>query len=218
LFRRADEKRAQEAIIQEAYRADGLVPASIESGARVPRRITPRPKEHLREDIVSIARRRGLALHYVPSMRNGKGWPYEDRGNAILSTLPLSDLAAIELLIDRQRRVAISATVQGVDAQSRPWRLRLVTVHLDAFVGAKRLWIFATGWRGRQAATVLDALDRTEPAVVGADLNTWLGVAGKAPTGGSRLPCLRRTPLPPEARPMHTAAWATCSSDCRPAG
>ena len=102
------------------------------------------------------------------------GWPYEDRGNAILSTLPLSDLTAIELPIDRQRRVAISATVQGIDAaRSRPWRLRLVTVHLDAFVGARRLWLFATGWRGGQARTVIEALDQTEPAVIGADLNTW---------------------------------------------
>jgi endonuclease/exonuclease/phosphatase family metal-dependent hydrolase len=114
-------------------------------------------------------------LYYVPSMRNGRGAPYEDRGNAILSTLPLSDLTAIELPIDRQRRVAISATVQGVDGRGRSWRLRLVTVHLDALVGAKRLWICGTGWRGDQARAVTGQLEESEPAVVGADLNTWLG-------------------------------------------
>jgi endonuclease/exonuclease/phosphatase family metal-dependent hydrolase len=162
-------------LIEEAYRAGGLVPVALEAGVRVPRGITPRPREHVRADIVSIARRRGLALYYVPSMRNGHGPPYEDRGNAILSTLPLGDLTAIELPIDRQRRVAISATVRGLDEQNRPWRLRLVTVHLDAFVGAKRLWIFATAWRGHQARTVLATLNESEPTVVGADLNTWLG-------------------------------------------
>ena len=35
----------------------------------------------------------------------------EDRGNAILSTLPLSDLTAIELPLESQRRVALQATV-----------------------------------------------------------------------------------------------------------
>jgi endonuclease/exonuclease/phosphatase family metal-dependent hydrolase len=162
-------------LIEEAYRAGGQIPVSFDAGVRVPRRIAPHPKEHPRTDIVNIARRRGLALYYVPSMRNGKGSPKEDRGNAILSTLRLSDLTAIELPMDRQRRVAISATVQGFDNQSGPWRLRLVTVHLDALVGAKRLWILATGWRDRQARTVLDALDLTDSALVSADLNTWIG-------------------------------------------
>jgi endonuclease/exonuclease/phosphatase family metal-dependent hydrolase len=161
-------------LLEEAYRAGGGIPVSFESGVRVPRRIAPHPKEHTRQDIVSLARRRGLALYYVPSMRNGQGPPYEDRGNAILSTLPLSELTAIELPIDRQRRVAIGATVHGVDARSRPWRLHLVTAHLDALVGARRLWIFATGWRGQQARLVVEALDRHAPTVVGADLNTWL--------------------------------------------
>jgi endonuclease/exonuclease/phosphatase family metal-dependent hydrolase len=161
-------------LLEEAHRGSGLVPASVDAGTRVPRRIAPQPNDRARRDIVTIARRHGLALYYVPSMRNGRGAPYEDRGNAILSTLPLSDLTAIELPLDRQRRVAISATVRGVDAQSRAWRLRLVTVHLDALVGASRLWIFATGWRGRQARTVTEAFDWHSPAVVGADLNTWL--------------------------------------------
>jgi endonuclease/exonuclease/phosphatase family metal-dependent hydrolase len=163
-------------LIEEAHRAGGLVPASIDTRTRVPRRISPHRTDRERQDIVGIARRRGLALYYVPTMRNGRDAPYEDRGNAILSTLPLHDLTAIELPIDRQRRVAISATVQGVDAQSRAWRLRVVTLHLDALVSARRLWIFATGWRGDQARTVIDSLDHAEPAiVVGADLNTWLG-------------------------------------------
>ena len=60
-------------LIEEAYRAGGLVPKSIEPGTRVPRRISPRPRNHPRDDIVSIARRRGLSLYYVPSMRNGHG-------------------------------------------------------------------------------------------------------------------------------------------------
>jgi endonuclease/exonuclease/phosphatase family metal-dependent hydrolase len=188
-------------LIEEAYRSGDLIPASVAAGVRVPRRITPQPHGRLRQDIVDLARRRGLALYYVPSMRNGSGKPYEDRGNAILSTLPLSDLTAIELPMQRQRRVAITATVQGLDADSRPWRLRLATVHLDAFAGARRLWIFATGWRGRQARTIIDALDHAEPAVIGADLNTWLG--GRAESAYRRF--VRASPA------MHNP-WTTAAA------
>ena len=56
-------------------------------------------------DIVRISRDLGLSLIYVPSMRNGASVadPAEDRGSAILSTLPLSEPIAIELPGERQR-------------------------------------------------------------------------------------------------------------------
>jgi len=98
----------------------------------------------------------------------------EDRGNAILSTMALEDVTAIELPFTRQRRVAIAASVQVHDADGGTQRLRVTDVHLDALAGASRLWIFASGWRGRQARAVRDALPANVPALLGGDLNTWL--------------------------------------------
>ena len=50
-----------------------------------------------------------LNLRYVPSMRNGAG--PSDRGNAILSELPLADARAFELPLVLQRRVPLVATL-----------------------------------------------------------------------------------------------------------
>ncbi|MEN3339278.1 MAG: hypothetical protein V7647_2954, partial [Acidobacteriota bacterium] len=66
------------------------------------------------EQIEPVAAALGLSLYYVPSMRNGGAAPHEDRGNAILSSLPLTDLAAYELPFERQRRVALGATIAGI--------------------------------------------------------------------------------------------------------
>ena len=85
------------------------------------------------------ARELGLSLIYVPSMRNGKSAddPPEDRGNAILSTLPLSDPIAVELPGERQRRVVIIAKAASVS---------VAVIHLDASGGWKRLRVFWTPW------------------------------------------------------------------------
>jgi endonuclease/exonuclease/phosphatase family metal-dependent hydrolase len=165
-------------LLQEVHRTSARIPAAPE-GVRVPRRIEPRPATHGREDIVAIARRLDLSLYYVPSMRNGKETPFEDRGNAILSTLPLDDFTAIELPMARQRRVAISARIRGVvvaaddPAPTQALALQVNVVHLDALAGPKRLWIFATGWRSHQARAFLDHLDPRVPSVLAGDLNTW---------------------------------------------
>jgi endonuclease/exonuclease/phosphatase family metal-dependent hydrolase len=160
-------------LVQEAHRSGGDVPP-VAPGVGVPRRIAPRDAVRAREDIVSIARRRGLALYYAPSMRNGDEPPFEDRGNAILSTFPLEDLAAVELPFTRQRRVAIGARIQGRTRDGRPWSMQVASVHLDTLAGANRLWIFAAGWRGAQAKTALAGLGERDPSVVSGDLNTWL--------------------------------------------
>ena len=160
-------------LLEEAHRAGNGVPASPR-GVRVPRRIGADPAGRSRDDILSVARTLNLALYYVPSMRNGAGPPFEDRGNAILSTFALDDLLAIELPFGRQRRVSMGATIGGVDRAGRAWRLRLVTAHLDALASARRLWIFATCFRTMQARALLDALDHAGASVLGADLNTWL--------------------------------------------
>jgi hypothetical protein len=58
-------------------------------------------------------------------MRNGG--VDEDRGNAILATLPLRDVAAIELPLVRERRVAVAASAgrapQRVPPRPAPLRL-----------------------------------------------------------------------------------------------
>jgi endonuclease/exonuclease/phosphatase family metal-dependent hydrolase len=158
-------------LLQEAHRAGGGM-RELPRDVRAPGRIAPRTSGRTREDILSVANRLDAALYYVPSMRNGAEPPFEDRGNAILSTLPLEDLLAIELPFTRQRRIAIGAMIRG-GAGAAAWRLRVVALHLDALAGASRLWIFASGWRATQAKTALAALDQREPSVLGGDLNTW---------------------------------------------
>src|SRR5947209_8913771 len=71
-------------LVQEAYRDGELVPP-IGDIAPAPGRIAPSPPSGIRRSIVDTAERHGLSLFYVPSMRNGRGEPPEDRGNAILS-------------------------------------------------------------------------------------------------------------------------------------
>jgi endonuclease/exonuclease/phosphatase family metal-dependent hydrolase len=163
-------------LLQEAYRSGPWVPHEERSGARVPRPIRPRMAGRERIDIVNLSSALGLSLYYAPSMRNG--WPHqtdEDRGNAILSTLPLSDPAAIELPFVRQRRVALSATVHGHRPAGEPWTLRVTNTHFDNLGSVRRFWIFSTGSRLRQARGLLEALGTGQPSVLGGDLNTWFG-------------------------------------------
>lgn len=163
-------------LVQEAYRAGHDVPEAI-AGVDVPGRIAPGDAEGKRIDVRAAARAAGLHVFYVPLMRNGAepGTQAEDRGNAILSTLPLTDLTAIELPYARQRRVAAAATIAGIDEAGALWRLRVVSAHLDATAGAESLWLFSSGLRERQAAHLLAALGDGMPTIVGADLNTWAG-------------------------------------------
>jgi endonuclease/exonuclease/phosphatase family metal-dependent hydrolase len=165
-------------LVQEALRAGPSVPALVPAVAPVPGRIAPRPPAGRRShDIVAEAGALELWLYYAPSMRNGRS-KAEDRGNAILSTLPLSDFEAIELPFEGQRRVAVAATVAGRRADGSPWRLRVTSAHLDSRSGPRRLWwLFAPAGRSRQARGLIEALPADTPAVLGGDLNTWLGVS-----------------------------------------
>jgi endonuclease/exonuclease/phosphatase family metal-dependent hydrolase len=165
-------------LLQEALRRGPAVPAidGVQSGARRLVR-SDRPVE-----IDAFAREAGLSLFYVPSMRNGfvgEG-AAEDRGNAILSTLPLTDLRAIELPFERQRRVAAAATiVVPVDTPSGPLDvpIAVASVHLDPFVSGRRLWLAGVaGARQRQARAVADAIPSSGPLLIGGDFNTWLGL------------------------------------------
>lgn len=145
-------------------------------GAVIPRRIASRYGRPPRRDIVEIAGSLGFHIVYVPSMRNGGAGRYgaaEDRGNAILSTLPLSKPTAIELPFEAQRRVAVAATLAGETSRREAWQLRLVNVHLDHRSRVSRAMASFGAARLRQARALLRALPLDSPIVLGGDLNTW---------------------------------------------
>jgi endonuclease/exonuclease/phosphatase family metal-dependent hydrolase len=142
------------------------------------------------QDIPSIVSRLGWHLAYLPGRRNRlhpDGAAGADRGVAILSSLPLTDLEAIELPIERQRRVALSGVVHGTRTNGQGWQLRVVSVHLENRSGARRLWTRAGASRTRQTKALIEALalsptaaPTSVPALVGGDFNVWLGPGEEA--------------------------------------
>lgn len=166
-------------LLQEAYRRAADVPARPPDGSQGPVAILEAPPGGTRRSVTEIAHARGLALAYAPSMRNaGLIDPVpdrEDRGNAILSTLPLTDLVAIELPFERQRRVVIAATAHGVSTDGAGWELAIASAHLDTSGALTRGGPFAA--HRRQAAAIVSALaSQTLPTLLGGDFNSWLGV------------------------------------------
>jgi endonuclease/exonuclease/phosphatase family metal-dependent hydrolase len=190
-------------LVQEAFRADTTL-APPRSRSAVPRGVVRHPPGGARRSsILETAEAASLQLFYVPSMRNGVG--QEDRGNAILSTLPLRDLKAVELPFEAQRRVAASARIDGFSTRREPWTLRLVNVHLDTRSAGGRFWASAGPGRLRQARSLLEAVHIDGPTVLGGDLNTWsLGPMERA------LPFLReRFPQTPRVQtgPTFRTSW-----------
>ena len=136
----------------------------------------------------------------------------EDRGTAILSTISLADLQVIELPFERQRRVALAATVAGGTPFGALWQLRLAAAQMDTSLALTRGGPFVA--RRRQAEALVEALEigpdpirpgapppgsDSIPMVVGGDFNTWLGYKEPA------LEVLRRAfPETPRARKVST--------------
>lgn len=149
-------------LLQEAYRAK-TVPDQCPAGSGRARALgLPRSPES--EDIVGLARRLGMHYVYAPSMRNGVDCavePREDRGNAILSTLALSDVTVIELPFAQQRRVALAARVQNGDRA-----LGVVSTHFDTLRGHKDM--------AQAIAQTIGLLGWTEPLVIAGDFNSAL--------------------------------------------
>jgi endonuclease/exonuclease/phosphatase family metal-dependent hydrolase len=158
-------------LLQEVYRRGDKIPVPLPEGAKAARAAHHGSPDRPAGEIGAAAAALGLALFYAPSMRNGANIP-EDRGNAILSTLPLDDYAGIELPLERQRRVAVAATVNA-KVDETPVRLRVVSAHLSNFVG-HHLWIFS-GWGRARQARALAAVLTERPIVMGGDFNTWFG-------------------------------------------
>jgi len=154
-------------LLQEAYRTDESVPAR--STGRGGRRLVTRARPQ--EDVVDTACRLGLSLRYAPSMRNGA--ERSDRGNAILSSLPLERTVAIELPLMLQRRVAVRAEVV-VGEQ----RLVVMSAHLDPRGPPGHKWLGAAG-RAVQTEYLLQRLE-AETMLLGADLNLGRGRAERA--------------------------------------
>jgi hypothetical protein len=143
-------------LIQEAHRRSEAIPDVPES-FKFPPRIEPESPPDGWPDIVELARECGLALFYVPSARNGPqtiAAEREDKGNAILSTLSLKDLIAIELPFEAGRKVAVAATIAGASGT----RLRVASVHLDVASTLYRTLTTANTARLRQATGLIEAL------------------------------------------------------------
>jgi endonuclease/exonuclease/phosphatase family metal-dependent hydrolase len=165
-------------LLQETYRSGPDVPARPPEGSHGPMTVFERP-EGERRSVLDLAGDYQLAAVYVPSMRNaGMIDPKPaatDRGNAILSTVTLTEPMAIELPFERQRRVAVAATAQSTTRAGVPWQLRLVNVHLDTSLALTRGGP-ATA-RQRQAAALVEALGPlNEPTILAGDFNSWMGL------------------------------------------
>jgi len=159
-------------LLQETFRSGDEVPDAA-AGAAFANHLG---RSDPRREVDDVARALGFAVYYVPSMRNGgPGQHREDRGNAVLSSIPLHDLAAIELPFEHQRRVAVAATISGVTSRGDSWALRVASVHLDNLVGARYGWIATEYGRARQARGLREALAGEKPLVLAGDFNTWFG-------------------------------------------
>jgi endonuclease/exonuclease/phosphatase family metal-dependent hydrolase len=168
-------------LLQEVYRGGPEVPTLLGRTAAFASKLRGLRQDGRRDEVEAIASALRMAAYYVPSMRNGGPLlSDEDRGNAILSTLPLSDLQAIELPFERQRRVAVGATLQGTGADGTPWQLRVVSAHLDNMSGARRLWVGSELGRVRQTRGLVRQFSDEKAMVLGGDFNTWFGFSDQA--------------------------------------
>jgi endonuclease/exonuclease/phosphatase family metal-dependent hydrolase len=160
-------------LLQEAYRGGSGVPSL--AGVRWASAEQPPGDGHPRVEVTAAAERLGLSAIYIPSMRNGRpGATSEDRGNAILSSVKLSDVTAIELPLERQRRVAIAATVmvKGREGSTQP--VRLICTHFTNMV-MHHMWLLSESGRLRQARALAQTLPADGSLIVGGDLNSWFG-------------------------------------------
>jgi endonuclease/exonuclease/phosphatase family metal-dependent hydrolase len=150
-------------LAQEAFRSDPTVPA-VSQGGQAGRVLVAGLGPQ--EDVVETARALGLSLRYAPSMRNSLD--RSDRGNAILSSLPLEHAQAIELPLVLQRRVAVSARVSLAGTG-----LRVVSAHLDPRGPPGHRWLGVSG-RAVQTRHLLSSVT-DDTVLLGADLNLGRG-------------------------------------------
>ena len=166
-------------LLQEVWRQSDDLPR-VEGGDNIPWTLGPDlPDGAL--DFVETAERCGLAYLYVPSSRNGPDddrRPGEDRGNAILTTLPFNAPIAFDLPHEGGRKVAVAITSNGPDGE----RVRFVSSHLDVASTLLRTLITGNQTRARQVLGLIDGIadaeddgPLTQVTLVGGDFNTWAG-------------------------------------------
>jgi endonuclease/exonuclease/phosphatase family metal-dependent hydrolase len=126
-------------------------------------------------------------------MRNGQ--VREDRGNSILSTAALSKAQAVELPLERQRRVVVAANILVQDA-GRTTPVQFVSAHFTNLVG-HHFWLLSEPARVRQAR-VLGRFVQGGPTILGGDLNSWFGYHDAA---YRELAHVLRSPRPADGRP-----------------
>jgi endonuclease/exonuclease/phosphatase family metal-dependent hydrolase len=161
-------------LVQELFRRGREIP-SFGTGSRSAHAI--RARDARAPDVNDHARTLGLSLLYVPSMRNGAELR-EDRGNAVLSTEPLSGALAVELPLERQRRVAVGASIDVVH-EGRRATLRVLNAHLEPLSSPRSLWFFRDP-RRRQMNALLSLINASRfeddvawaATVLGGDFNT----------------------------------------------
>jgi endonuclease/exonuclease/phosphatase family metal-dependent hydrolase len=166
-------------LLQEVFRGSDAVPP-LAAGMLYPGLIEEIPPAGERTDIEDwVARHPDLALFYAPSMRNGEatmGGAREDRGSAIVATLPLLAPTAYEMPVQRQRRVVPVALVAARLSDGAEWRMQVASVHLENNpAGAKN----PERARYEQIEWLLDALPDEDNAVLGGDMNTWMRGPGE---------------------------------------
>ncbi len=179
-------------LVQELFRRGNDVPkyaGDVRSAYAIKARDPDAP------DAAAYASSLGLSILYVPSMRNGPELQ-EDRGNGIVSSEPLLDPTALELPFERQRRVALGASID-VRAAGGIKRLNLVDVHLEPLSSPSSLWIFRNP-RRRQIGAVIDYLGSARIAGRGAAAGTVLGGDFNTIQGG-----------PDEDAYIRARAWST---------
>jgi endonuclease/exonuclease/phosphatase family metal-dependent hydrolase len=163
-------------LLQEAFRAGPPVPVTILSDVPTGSYLRFTPPSGERIDVVKTARQHGLSLFYVPLMRNGRPEEShipEDRGNAVLSTIPLSSFTVVELPHVRQRRLAIGAILSGETTAGLPWTIRVVSVHLENRAKWSEAFHSFGSARLRQVKALVEAYATVTPTIVGGDFNTW---------------------------------------------
>jgi endonuclease/exonuclease/phosphatase family metal-dependent hydrolase len=161
-------------LLQETIREGESVPDRVPKGSGTGRGVFPSPRRGPRLDIVRVADSLRLHLFYGPAMRSGKGRNpsglAEDRGNAMLSTLPLGRLVMVELPFGGARRVAQFAGVSGRTRSGRAWSLQVGNLHFDVGpIGPSAL----SAIRARQARAIAQIADSAGAVVVGGDLNAF---------------------------------------------
>ena len=161
-------------LLQEVYRAGSDVPGGHTDAVAWASAEQPARPSGGREDILHSAARLGLSALYVPSMRNGAPRrTTEDRGNAIVATVPVGDPVAIELPLERQRRVALTTTIHVRSARSDV-PITFVDTHFTNMV-LHHLWVFSIAGRTRQAHALAGVLPQSGAMVIGGDFNAWFG-------------------------------------------